>query len=432
MIVRRFPLVRTRRLSGLARDECGAAAVTVAVLLTVTMGFVGLGVDVGHSYLTRRSLQNAADSAAFSAATSLAARETTVEAAAHAIAANYGFTNGENEVSVIVNTPPSSGPNAGLPWAVEVLLARPGQKFFSGLFLSETSMVRARAVAHVSPAANACVMALNSTAEASSLQTGSADITLDGCSLFSNSNSSSALTLKGSATLTAPSAGVVGGYDADSSNLGATPVLTGQRPIEDPYADMPAPSYNESACHPSSGGSLPSGTYGDGSTPMVFCGGLQINSGAEVVLNPGIYVIAGGTFQVNGGASLTGTGVTLFFTEGAVPDDYATIRINGGAVIDLTAPTSGPTAGVVLYQDRNAPAGGDNRLNGGSEQKFGGAVYFPSQTINFNGGSETTSGASGGCTQLIASQLAFSGNSNLSFDCDGMPIRRPRAVYLVE
>jgi hypothetical protein len=46
--------------------------------------------------------------------------------------------------------------------------------------------------------------------------------------------------------------------------------------------------------------------------------------------------------SVNGGASLTGNGVTLVFTSSS-GHNYASARISGNATIDLTAPTSGPT-----------------------------------------------------------------------------------------
>lgn len=425
-IIDRIASVRatSRRLRD---DESGATAVSVAVMLTVLMGFVGLGVDIGYGYNARRGLQNAADSAAFSAATSVAAGESRPSDQARAVAGRYGLVHGRNGVLITVNTPPASGPRAASHRAVEVVIERPVKRFFSKLFASGESIVRARAVAQVSPAANACVIALNSTADASALDTGSANIQLAGCSLFSNSGSTSAVQLKGSATLTADSIGTVGGYTVGSNATltAINGVHTNQRAIEDPYEDMGVPPFSGCSYN---GASLSSGTYGGSySSPTVFCNGLQINSGATVTLNPGIYVVDRGLLRINGGATLRGSGVTIVLTS-STGTDYATMQINGQSVVDLSAPTSGPTAGVVIYQDRRAPSGGSNVLNGGSTQSLQGAVYFPSQTVTFTGGSSTTSG----CTQLLASQVEFRGNSNLKMNCSGIPIRKARGVLLVE
>ena len=411
----------------LAADDSGATAVSVAVMLTVLMGFVGLGIDIGYGYNARRQLQNAADSAAYSAAVSVSAGESRAPDQARAVAGRYGLVHGQDGIVINVNTPPASGPNAGRRRAVEVVIERPIRRFFSRLFVSGDQLVRARAVARVSPAANACVVALNSTADASALDTGSADIRLAGCSLFSNSTSASAVQLKGSASLTADSIGAVGGYTVGSNATLTTAngVHTGERAVDDPYEDVPIPPYSGCTYN---GATLASGTYGSGSgTPTVFCNGLQINSGVTVTLNPGIYIVDRGSLRVNGGATLRGNGVTIVLTS-STGSDYATLQLNGQSTVDLTAPTSGPTAGLVIYQDRRAPAGVTNVLNGGSTQSLQGAVYFPNQIVTFTGGSSTSSG----CTQLLASEVAFRGNSSLGLNCSGIPIRRITGVFLVE
>ena len=410
----------------LLRDQSGATAVTIALLLSVLMGFVGLAIDVGNGYLTRRTLQSAADSSAFSAAASLAAGGGIPAQEAQAVAVAYGLTDGEDGVSIAVNTPPVSGPNAGSSRAVEVLIERPGRRFFSRLFVSSDTAVRARAVARISPAANACVVALDSTADASTTETGAANVTLNGCSLFSNSSSAGALELKGSAKLSADSVGVVGGYTVGSNAtlITVNGALAGHKAVEDPYEDMAVPPY--SGCNYNSA-SLSSGTYGGGTQPTVFCNGLQVNSGVTVTLNPGIYVVDRGMLKINGGATLRGTGVTIVLTS-STGTDYATAQLNGQSTVDLTAPDTGPTAGVVIYQDRRAPAGGNNIFAGGSTQSLRGAVYFPRQLLTFTGGSSTHSG----CTQLVAGQLAFRGDSNVAMSCGGIPVRRVHAINLVE
>jgi hypothetical protein len=74
-----------------------------------------------------------------------------------------------------------------------------------------------------------------------------------------------------------------------------------------------------------------------------------------VTLNSGIYYIDGGGLSVNGGATITGSGVTLVFTK-KTGNSWPTVTINGNATVNLTPPKSGPTAGIVIFGDRNMPA----------------------------------------------------------------------------
>ncbi|MCH7646571.1 MAG: hypothetical protein IH788_05160, partial [Nitrospinae bacterium] len=62
-----------RRASFLAwrGDERGAVAVLVAVLLAVLIGFAGLVIDLGHLFVVRSTLHNAADAASLAAVSSL-------------------------------------------------------------------------------------------------------------------------------------------------------------------------------------------------------------------------------------------------------------------------------------------------------------------------------------------------------------------------
>lgn len=406
-------------LRALGDDRAGASAVIVGLSMVTVLGFVGLGLDVGGSYVARRAAQNAADSAAFSAAAAVMAGSSNVSDQARAIAATYGLRDGVDGVQVTVNTPPATGGQAGNVKAVEVIVSRPARRLFSIPFTKAGGLIKARAVARYGAVGNACVVALNSTASASALDTGSTAVNLVGCSLYANSTSSTALQLSGAASITADSVGLVGGYSISNNATLSTAngVHTGQTPIVDPYRNVPIPAY--SGCD-FTGGSLPSGVYSNtGGRPFVFCNGLSINSGATVTLNPGTYIIDRGDLLVNGGATLTGQGVTLVFTS-STGSGYSTLHINGKATVDLSAPSSGPTQGMALYQDRRAPGGVENVFNGGSTQRIQGAIYFPSQKVTFSGGASTTTP---GCTQLLASEVAFKGNATLGINCAGTGVR---------
>ena len=62
---------------------------------------------------------------------------------------------------------------------------------------------------------------------------------------------------------------------------------------------------------------------------------------------------------------MTGSDVTLVFTS-QNKTGFGTVQINGNATINLTAPKTGATAGIVVFGDRSIPAGTAFKFNGGA------------------------------------------------------------------
>src|SRR5262249_34548535 len=142
-------------------------------------------------------------------------------------------------------------------------------------------------------------------------------------SLYDNSDNVTALTVGGSARISALSVGVVGGLSPGSSdNIAAmNGIRTGIGPVADPYASVVMPSF--SGCTQQNY----TGKNTETIDPGVYCGGIKLNAGAVITLNPGIYYLDGGGLNINGGATLTGTGVTLVFTS-KNGNNWATASIN--------------------------------------------------------------------------------------------------------
>jgi uncharacterized membrane protein len=72
-------------------------AVIVALVATLVVAIVGLGIDVVDWYRTDRAMQNAADSAAIAAARN---GTSSYQSEAKAVAAQYGFVDGTGGVTV--------------------------------------------------------------------------------------------------------------------------------------------------------------------------------------------------------------------------------------------------------------------------------------------------------------------------------------------
>jgi hypothetical protein len=216
------------------------------------------------------------------------------------------------------------------------------------------------------------------------------------------------MTVGGSGAIAAESINIVGGISSTNGVTTTNGIATGQTPLADPYATANYPGFT--GCDQSNFVGKNTQTI----NPGVYCGGIKLNAGANVTLNAGIYYLDQGSLQVNGGSSLSGTGVTLVFTS-SNGHNYASASINGGANINLTAPTTGPTAGIVLFGDRNMTIGTSFSLNGGSSEVFGGAIYLPRASVSFSGGAASTNG----CLQMVADTITFVGNANFAINCRG-------------
>jgi len=285
------------------------------------------------------------------------------------------------------------------------------------------------AVAVAGSAGDGCIMALNPSAGDTILINGGVTVTAAGCSVYSNSTSNRSMTMNGPSTVVAKSVELVGQLLRNGPSTITGPVNTGVPTVTDPYGDIGLPAYAHLPCETPSVISSGQTLNPQRKSIVVYCTGLTVQTLQTVTFNPGIYVVEG-PLIFNGNVVVRGDGVTFVLTtRGAGP--VPSVTINGASAdIELSAPTSGPMAGILFYQDRRAGSG-SNTFNGGSRARFRGALYFPKQTVVFNGGTDVTSG---GCTQLIANRITFNGAARLAMDCAGMPLRGPGGsrTHLVE
>jgi hypothetical protein len=245
-----------------------------------------------------------------------------------------------------------------------------------------------------------------------------------GCGLLVDSSSSSGIYANGNVTITAPNIGVVGGYSSTGNVTFSPPPKKGIVPASDPLASVQAPSYG--ACSYNSF-SLNGNTGTLASpyqmSPGVYCGGISFNGNTFVHFRAGTYILAGGGFSAGGTAVLTGTGVTFYNTAGA--SAYKGISLGGNVTMNLNAPTSGPLAGMLFFQDRAIPtSGAGSTIAGNAASTIDGALYFPTTTLTYTGNS-----SSNGYSIVVADKWIANGNSrlgnNYSSLANGSPIKAP-------
>ena len=390
----------------LRRDTRGNVLLISAIGTASLVGAAGLGVDTAQWYLAKRQLQQATDSGALAAAMNLYRSRAFVESATNEIDRNFPDTV---SIERIVN-PPTEGDYEGDTSAIEVVANVSRRLPFSSIFMDTASVIRTRSVATIVADGEHCVISLAENGTGIDVQ-GDANVNL-GCGVAANSPSGISVDLSGSSFLKASPISSVGGIDYSGNNIAADTRLQAYGvPVEDPLAarELETPddpedcTYRRVKVSPSDSVTLYPGRY---------CGGLTIQG--EAYMSPGVYIIDGGTLSVSASASVTGEGVTIVLTgdnKGAMAD----MQINGGATLDLVAPTPEQDPlwyGILIFQD---PIGSNKEsvVNGGADMTFEGIIYMPNGDLRFNG----SAGQHAECLLLIANRVNFSGESSIENDC---------------
>ena len=241
-------------------DQRGFLTITVALLLTAFIGFVGLAVETGLWYAVKRQNQSAADEAALSGAMEIVAGksyQTGICALAEYGAERNGFTfnafacpsaspgcTSPSSGQMCANNPPVLGAYAGNSDAVEVILSNQLNTLFASLLLLPSVTIDTRAVAVVN-SAGACVISLAPTGQDGVLASGSAVVNAQSCNLYDNSSDPKALEASGSAKIEVKNAYIAGNYNATlvtSSSCPGSGILCVPTPgMAKTSATMPTP-----------------------------------------------------------------------------------------------------------------------------------------------------------------------------------------------
>lgn len=411
MYFRKLTASFRRHAKHLAQDRSGAYVIITALALPAVVGSFGFMSEVATWYSAKQLQQDAADSAAISAAIALSAGESSLIATARGISGKYGYVNNDSTVRVSFNSPPATGPNSTNKSAVEVIIQVNQPATFSTMFGMSGLAIKARSVAIAGSSTSACVLALGTNVVNELIFQGNVSMNFEGCSINGNAPNSQSMYTGGSVVVKAGAVKLAGGLYGSATPTTTSPDGISQygAPTPDPYATRNMPMIPSSCDYTNF---KASGTVT--LNPGIYCGGITIASNANVTLNPGVYYMASGSLSMTStNAVVTGTGVTFVFTTQSGASSYAVATVTGGT-FNVTAPTTGAMAGIVMYQDRNAPQLQTFKMTGGAGLTLGGAVYLPQAALTFSGGASTT-----GCTQLVANALSFSGTTNLALKCSG-------------
>lgn len=393
--------------------ESGQALMVFTLFLGVALGFAALVFDVGFALQERTRLQSGVDAAALAGASALPDQGEAI-----ARATEYAAKNGldTSEATLTVTTPYN-----GDPAKIEVKVTSTQDTYFAKIFGMQVFNVSARGVAtqYHEEGANAALLALNPTQCSAFNKGGGSTITINNeGGVMVNSTCNPSMSINGSGIVTAGRINYVrgAGYYQSGDQFQPTPTEVSQ-PIIDPLKDVPPPDLYAMTMSPDSGGTATNPntqTYQNGVhtlRPGIYFGGLIIRSSANVTLLPGVYVMAGGGFQVQGGPTIIGTEVMIYNTfdpwKSTGAGACGAIDLSGYATWSYTPPSSGIYKGIGLWQDKACSTAVKlNGANGGPS----GAIYAPSAMVNMAG-----SGALGS-VQIIADTFDVQGSGNMTVD----------------
>ena len=146
---------------------------------------------------------------------------------------------------------------------------------------------------------------------------------------------------------------------------GACPTITQySTPIPDPYAGLTPPTSVDAR----------SGCPGGHATPGVYTTTLVIGA-SSCTLDSGVYILRNGISVTTGALTSGPGGVLLYITGGR----FSTAL---GALVDLSPMTTGPYAGLLLWQDK----ADTTTLSMGNLALFtlNGTVYAPTAALDFS------------------------------------------------
>ncbi len=250
-----------------------------------------------------------------------------------------------------------------------------------------------------------CALGLEPSASHAVYLEANAKVTAQYCAVHSNSTNPEGLSGGANSFLKAGMICSAGGKYGGKSNFEPDP-LTDCPVVPDPLAQRAPPPVGPCA-HTDEridGGTITL-------TPGVYCGGLTIIGASSVTLSPGIYVMKDGPLLVDGGSSFKATGVGVYLT-GA----NAVFNFSANTSVSMTAPNSGPMAGMLFFEDPTAPGLREHKILSDNASVLLGTIYLPKGRLEVE--TNKPVGKQSAFTIIVAQRMELYGGSELVLNSD--------------
>lgn len=404
----------------LRKSEKGSTLIIVGGALPLLVGAAGLATDTIQWAVWKRQLQRAADSAAVAGVYQRVKQDE--EDAVEGAVENDIELNHHTGIALLNDAEIELLADDGdMEDQVRVALEIQKPLPFSSMFMANAPVIRANSVAASVPGSDEyCVITLEPSATKTGITIGgNSKISMD-CGMISNSPSSnSALSNGNSSSVTASVIAAVGGVQASASwNVGKYDPYT--TAAEDPYASVNPTTSEMSGCA-SNPPALTESTVVAAGTTFLCVSSINIGSNQTKTLpgNMKVYVTGrnantAGSVVLHGTLNCATCTIILTNKDASTSAKIGTFDMQANATLNITPPTATTDKyrGIAVYQDRRAVdangSGSPNKFNGGGAQVIQGALYFPSQSVTYNGNGTATAV----CTRFVSRRIIFSGNSS--------------------
>lgn len=413
-----------------SHDEGGQALILIAVALGGLLLGIGLALDTGQLFVSRRAAQTAADAGAWAGASVLYAGGSAAQArtAATTDATRNGYTNG-GFISVTTASPPTSGTYANDPGYIEVTITEQVlTRFLFGASAGRTA-ITVRAVAGLARSGSGqAVVVTRSSGSGTFTLSGSTDFTIVGGGSSTNSTSSTAVSIGSGGNLVGTFHRVTGNVSGTVASRMTPSPTTGVAATPDPFVAVQGPSTT----------GLPLIAGSTISTPVtlipgVYSSQVTVTTGGVARLTTGTYVFQAGLRTINSGSLvlLSTGGVLIYNTYSnypAAPGGSPTcgnLSLAGSGQHTLAAKTTGSYAGMLFFQDRNCTNGAAMTLR--TATSLSGTLYSPAATLTITLNNNVTI-----ASQIVAERLTITGGNLLTMNFTPASITGSRVPSLVE
>jgi hypothetical protein len=404
-----------------ARGQGGNVALIFALSAIAAVGVVGGGVEITRVVDGRAKLQSAVDAGALAAAgmPETASNSTREDIANKVVLANLQMERGAVASSLVIVPIFTLTDRVTLDAEIKIVTIL-GKSMFGGFHTIKVSSTAQKATAGTpgtsavpaptcppqptptdapaqvlpppppptttsgtaSPAADGCIWALGTGNVNGAITFNSGnDIKAPTCKMHVHSTDNDGVFHNGGNNIVASALYAKGRINCNATCPSSFESKVPNKVIDDPFASG-LPQLTAGSCVLGSNWT----SYDTNSvtlSPGTYCGGINFNSGVKTInLNPGIYHVKA-DWNING-ATVNATGVTLYF------DSNSNFQLNGKTQLNLSAPTSGPTAGLAMYE-KYGLGQGTRAIDARGGINITGVIYFPTKQLNFNSGNNVTS-----------------------------------------
>jgi hypothetical protein len=454
-------------------DQRGAVSVTLVLMLIPLIALLGIATEGSSWFLTKRAMQNAADSASMAAATNTCGvgdtchttglQPTFVEEAA-AVSKAYGFTDGVSHTTVATVKQGCPADNTQACYWVRITRVAPINLMQFVGFRGDVSLsaggARGQTIAALAVARGKgkgvgdCVTALGTASNAIDLNGGASggngngnggaiSVDFGGCDFYAPNGGASCTNQIG----TTGDIGI-----SEVLNPGSPNKLCGTErpaPVTPPFTDPYAGLNTTSNIPPANPANCPAGTgsYPKANNQGVVAAANQLNGSmtfstsspkcGDVALTGNVIVTSDSVLLINNGNldlgtyklnTASGAHLTIIFSGTSGNFGHTVI---GSGTLDYSAPTvgSGTWSGVAMYQNPNLTTG-VNLTYSGSNPDFNisGLIYAPNSSVTVSGAIDhATAGLA--CLAFFVKTFHIGGTISIfaqpTIDCDrqGLPLR---------